>query len=1040
MRRLLTLMVSMLLFFASSVFAQNKTVTGKVTDEKGVPVAGASVQAGKVGTTTGADGTFTLSVPANTKQLRVTYVGFESTSVSIGTSPMAIVLTSEDKSLSEVVVVGYGTQRKKDYTGNTASIKGSAVANRPVQSFDQALGGRAAGVQVNIPNGVLNAAPVIRVRGINSLSLSSVPLFVIDGVPTFTGDFSGTNAAANPLAAINPNDIESIDIAKDAAATAIYGSRAANGVVFVTTKKGSRGKAKVSYDGWIGWNQPFGLPKLLDAFQYTELKNEALRNANAFSATNQFRLTNGPDGKPINTNWYDVVYRTGMMHNNAVSVSGGNESTQYYMSVGYTEQEGILRRNDFKRLGILMNVDHKANKYISLGAKLQYTNTMNLASQSSGSLPGEAFNTTGLGRVPMITAPNVAPYKNDGTYNISGNLIGVMDNLVGQVGFSNPVVGFDLNRSNSEINQMQSNLYIQAKPFEFLTLKSVYALDYVYVDNELYQHPLSNEGFSNNGFAQSWFNKTKRWVWTNTAQFSKSFKKHNVSALIGVEQQKTEFLGYGLSRQNVNDPAFTNIQGGWTTPNTAGLGISDNYLYSEFASANYNFDRKYFIAANIRRDGASQLGANSKFGTFYGISGGWEISEEDFWKQSFFGKTFSSFKIRGSYGKVGNISGLGNYASLSQFTSGLYGGAGTVAFAQAGNNNLGWETSTKTDFGVNFGVLNNRITAELAYYKNNVNGLILNVPQPPSAGLPNAIATNIGSLYNEGFEYLIAADVVRGKNFTWRASINGAYNHNEVTSLAPGITQILTATSNLESVNITRPGYSIGQLFVTRTAGVDPATGRRIFINGAGRQVFFQHVAPPSQARFMYADGTTAPAVGSQDAVVYGNTIPRWTGGFDNTFRYKQFELNVLFTYQLGYNIYFGSNAGLRDQRFWNNSTDVLARWQKPGDVTEIPRLVFGDNISNGSAFPLDVNVFNGNFLKLRGMTFAYNLPAKYADKLKISTARFYVAGNNLLIFTKYPGPDPEVSSNGNTPGAPGVDRNTIANARSITVGLNIGF
>jgi len=1033
-------MVSMLLFFASSVFAQNKTVTGKVTDEKGVPVAGASVQAGKVGTTTGADGTFTLSVPANTKQLRVTYVGFESTSVSIGTSPMSIVLTSEDKSLSEVVVVGYGTQRKKDYTGNTASIKGSAVANRPVQSFDQALGGRAAGVQVNIPSGVLNAAPVIRVRGINSLSLSSVPLFVIDGVPTFTGDFSGTNAAANPLAAINPNDIESIDIAKDAAATAIYGSRAANGVVFVTTKKGSRGKAKVSYDGWIGWNQPFGLPKLLDAFQYTELKNEALRNANAFSATNQFRLTNGPDGQPINTDWYDVVYRTGMMHNNAVSVSGGNESTQYYMSVGYTEQEGILKRNDFKRLGILMNVDHKANKYISMGAKLQYTNSMNLASQSSGSLPGEAFNTTGLGRVPLITAPNVAPYNNDGTYNLAGNLIGVMGNLVGQVGFSNPVVGFDLNRSNSEINQMQSNLYIQAKPFEFLTLKSTYALDYVYVDNELYQHPLSNEGFSTNGFAQSWYNKTKRWVWTNTAQFNKSFKKHNVGALIGVEQQKTEFIGYGLSRQNVNDPAFTNIQGGWTTPNTAGLGISDNYLYSEFASVNYNFDRKYFIAANVRRDGASQLGANSKFGTFYGISGGWEISEEDFWKQSFFGKTFSSFKIRGSYGKVGNISGLGNYASLSQFTSGLYGGAGTVAFAQAGNNNLGWETSTKTDFGVNFGVLNNRITAELAYYKNNVNGLILNVPQPPSAGLPNAIATNIGSLYNEGFEYLIAADVVRGKNFTWRASINGAYNHNEVTSLAPGITQILTATSNLESVNITRPGYSIGQLFVTRTAGVDPATGRRIFINGAGRQVFFQHVAPAGQARFMFADGTTASAVGSQDAVVYGNTIPRWTGGFDNTFRYKQFELNVLFTYQLGYNIYFGSNAGLRDQRFWNNSTDVLARWQKAGDVTEIPRLIFGDNISNGSAFPLDVNVFSGNFLKLRGMTFAYNLPTKYADKMKISSARFYVAGNNLAIFTKYPGPDPEVSSNGNTPGAPGVDRNTIANARSITVGLNIGF
>jgi outer membrane receptor protein involved in Fe transport len=377
---------------------------------------------------------------------------------------------------------------------------------------------------------------------------------------------------------------------------------------------------------------------------------------------------------------------------------------------------------------------------------------------------------------------------------------------------------------------------------------------------------------------------------------------------------------------------------------------------------------------------------------------------------------------------------------LSTFSSGLYGSAGTVGYSQAGNPNLTWETSKKTDVGLNFGLFNDRLTAEIGYYNSNNDGLLLFVPQPPSAGLPSNIPTNIGSMYNRGFEFDIKYNVVQNKDFSWTTSFNLSTNDNKVLSLAPGITNIIGSTGGLENPSITMPGQPIGMLFVTRTAGVDPASGRRIFLNAQGRQVLFQHVAPAGQSRFMYADGSVAPTVSSADAIVYKNTHAKIFGGFENNLRFKDFELNALFTYQMGNWLYYGTQAGLRDQRFWNNEVGVLNRWQKAGDVTEFPRAVFGDNVSNGSSFPLDINVFKGDFIKLRTLTIGYNIPKNMLEKIKISNARFYVSGNNLLILTAYPGPDPEVSSNGNGTTNFGVDRNTVANQRTITVGINVGF
>ena len=1045
------------LLLSSLVMVAQKTLTGKVTDEKGSPLSNVSVvvKGTSTGTITSSDGSFSLKVLPSAKTLVFSAIDMVAIEKQIGNQSMIDVKMSvEDKSLSEVVVTGYGTQRKRDLTGNIATIKGAVVANKPVQSFEQALAGRAAGVQITVPNGVLNTPPVFRIRGTNSISLSSYPLIVVDGVPTPTGDFSSTSAAGNALASINPNDIENIDIAKDAAATAIYGSRAANGVVFITTKKGKSGKAKVSYNTNISWTSPYGIPEVLNAQEYVDYKNMAAANNQNVNTTNptgsgyvKFALATDANGKTIDTRWSDFVYRTGFSQDHNLNVSGGNDNTTYYFSAGYSNQAGIIRKNDFVRKNVLFNVDSRVNNFLTVGGKISYSNELNKAANTSGSLSGEAFNTGGFGRLVLVNAPNVSPYNNDGTYNISpNNVIGPMANSIAQVGFYNPVVLLDKNRQYSETNHIQSNAYIQFKPTSWLALKSMYGIDYLLVDNETFLTPIHGDGFSATGSASSTYGKYKRWTWVNTAQADYQFAgKHNVSALVGTEQDRRFNVGFGVNRQTLSDPAFTVIQAGWVTPNTAGMVYGENYLLSKFGRFAYDYSKKYFLSANFRQDEYSAFA--SKKANFWGLSAGWELGKEEFWKSSPLGNLFNSFRLRGSYGKVGNTAGIGDYVIYSSYGSGLYGGNPTLGFNFAGNSNLQWETSAKFDVGANFSMLNDKIQVEVTNYKNDISDLILNVPQSPSAGVPNAIPTNVGAMYNKGWEFTLTVNPFRTKNFNWNSSLNITTNNNQVTSLAPGLTEILSSTSGLETVSRTAVGYSLGYLWLVRNGGVDAQTGRRILLNKAGAPVLYQYAPPTGQFQWSNPDGTqykennlAATVTQAKDGVMYGNTIPRYYGGWDNTFRYKSFDLNVLLTYQFDFYVYYGTNAGLHDQRFWNNAKDVLTAWKKPGDVTTVPRPVYLDNISNGSGLPMSYNAFKGDFVKLKNISLAYSVPAKLLNKVKVSSARLFVSGQNLAIFTKYPGPDPEVSSNGNSNTGQGIDRNTIANGRTITLGLNIGF
>jgi TonB-linked SusC/RagA family outer membrane protein len=1038
MKKLL-LSLAVLLACAMTLSAQ-RTVTGTVVDESAEALIGATilVKGTSIGTVSDINGNFSINVPADAAALQFSYTGFKTQEVPLTAANVYnVVLIADVAIIEDIVVVGYGTQQKRDVTGTIATIKGSEIANLAVQSFDQALQGRAAGVNVNIPNGVLNNPPVIRVRGINSINLSSFPLIVIDGIPTYTGDVGSNSAANNPLSNINPADIESIDILKDASAAAIYGSRASAGVVLITTKRGQKGRTRVNYDNWAGWTQPARLFDLLNAEQYVTIKNEAARNA---GLPDQFFLETR-DGRPIDTDWYDEVFRTGFSHNHNLGFSGGGDNTNFYISLGYTSQEGMIKRNEFERYSARLNLDHRVGKLLSLGTTVNYANNFNSA-PNTGSLPGQAFNTAGLGRIPLITAPIVSPRNPDGSYNIAGNnQIGRGPNLQ-QTGFYNPLPIIELNTFTSEGNQIQASAYGQLNLLPNLSLRTQYGVDNLILEDISFASPIHGDGFGAGGSASNINRSNKRWNWQTILNYDLALgERHKLGFLLGNEQQYTEINRWGATRVQIADPFFTTFQGNFTTINPLGNFQGENFLLSYFGRVNYNFGRKVLLSANIRQDEYSAFAEGRKAGVFWGASLGYALSEEAFW-QNAFGSTINYFRVRGSYGEVGNNNGIGDFASLSTYGSGLYGPSTTLVFNQAGNPELSWETSKKTDVGINFGLFNDRIQGEITYFENLIDGLILNAPQAPSKGIPgNTIATNIGSMKNTGWEFGLNGTVVRSGKFSWNSNFNIALLRNEVLSLTDDGSDIFGATSGLETANITRIGESVGSIYAVETAGVNPATGQRVFINRQGQQVQYSHVVPTGQSRWTFFDGTPAPPVAvATDGQVYGPTIPKWFGAWDNTLRYGNLDFNVQLNYAGGNYIYNGTKAGLRDMRFWNNHTDLLNRWQREGDVTNIPRVVFGDNVSNGSAIIMSENVEKGDFLRVRNVTLGYTIMPAFIRRANITNLRVYANVHNALLFTGYTGTDPEVSTNGNANLTPGVDRNSVPMARTFTFGLNLGF
>ncbi len=1039
------------------LYGQND-ITGIVKDINNEPLIGANIVVKanpSIGTVTDIEGKFTIKAPKANAILVVSYTGYQSKEVLVGNEDDLEIILSAGTVLDEIVFVGYGTQRKSNVTGAISSIKGSEVALMPVQSFDQSLQGRAAGVQITTPNGVLNNPPVIRIRGTNSINLSSQPLIVIDGIPTFTGDFSTNNAASNPLGNLNPSDIESFEILKDASASAIYGSRASAGVILITTKRGKKGSTKVSYDGWVGQTTPMRLFDVLNSAQYLEVKNEALANAND---TRRFIAGKDVNGNPIDTRWYDHTHQKGISHNHSLNFSGGNESTSYFSSVGYSDQEGFLRGNTFKRLTGRINIDHSISKVIKIGNNFAITNTIN-AGPNTGSLAGGAFAISGLGRLPLVLQPILAPFinqngagsqsKDEGfDYNISStNNIGGMGNVLPSA-FVNPNFILDNNSFQSTNLHLVGGAYVDVKILDGLNWRTTIGIDRLSLEDISFADARHGDGFNTAGRSDNIFQTINRWNLQNTLNYNIEINKiHDFSTLIGFEDQRTIRDRWGASRTQISDPFFKTFQGNYTIINPFGNLQRENFLTSIFSRISYAYRKKYSINLNVRQDGYSAFSEGKKFGLFYGGSLGYTISEEDYWKKTF-GSKINHLKLRASYGVVGN-NGVEDFASLSLFNSGLYANDPVLRYSQAGNPNLSWETSRKLDIGLTLGILEDKIQAELAYYKNDVDNLILQVPQSPSKGIPNNIVSaNAGSMYNKGVEASLTYNILRRKSFDWSVNLNFSTLKNEVTSLGEDNADINTLTSGLEQTNITRVGQSIGSIYAIPTNGINPATGQRIFLRRnivdnqvTTTEVQYNHAATPAMRWTLVSTGevTGAPSL-ANSGVVYGPTMPSFFGGLSNKFRYNNFDLELFFQYSGGNYIYNGSQAGLRDMRNWNNSTDVLDRWTEQNKDGTIPKVVFGDNVSNGSLIPISENIQKGDFVRLRNVMFGFKIPNQLVRKLNIANIRAYAQIQNALLFTKYKGSDPEISSNGDTNVGIGIDRNTVGQGKTSTLGIQINF
>ncbi|WP_460581700.1 SusC/RagA family TonB-linked outer membrane protein [Hymenobacter luteus] len=1044
-------------------WAQTQTISGRVvgTDGSGLPGVTVIVKGGSQGTSTDSDGRYSISVPASTSTLVYSFIGYAPKEVAIaGQSSINVTLSSSATGLDEVVVVGYGTQSRRDLTGSVATVNAAQIANKPVQSFEQALQGQAAGVNITTPNGVLNNPPVVRIRGVNSISLSSAPLYVIDGIPAFSGNSSAVGSVPNnPLSNINPNDIESVEVLKDASASAIYGSRAAGGVILITTKKGKRGQSRLSLDSWVGWSKPVRLYDILNAEDYIAIKNESVRNLNANRialappgttptlAVEGFRPTLDANGNPVDTKWYDYIYRTGFSSSNTLNFSGGTEKTTYYTSVGYTDQKGMLKGNSFKRASARLNLDHKIFSRLTVGMRAGYSNSRT-ASPNSGSVADGAFGTAGLGRLPLVLPPNVPAYNPDGSYNTNGAGIGAGANInpTGSnnapllPGYYNPVVDLENNYFRSEGNEVQGSVYANLEIVKGLNLRSTYGIYNIAFEDQAFYTSLAGDSY-NIGSASNFYRTNKRWNWQNTAQYDLTLGgKHNFSLLGGTEQQKTTIDRWGANRTSLADPFFTTFQGGYTNIATTGNFQGENYLLSYFGRLNYNFSSKYLASINFRRDGYSAWA--QKWGNFYGASVGYAISEEDFWKNSSALSRVSFLKFTGSYGEVGNSQGVDDYASLALYNPALYGPTASLFFAAAGNPNLTWETSKKTDVGLSFGLFDDRIQGDASYYKNLVDGLILYIPQAPSKGIPdNSIPSNVGSMQNTGVELNLRVNAITTPNFSWSVNANLTTLKNKVLKLQYDDQRIGTATSGLETVNYTRVGHSVGEILAVPSPGVNKANGRRLVEkrNADGTKTLVQYDHQGTGWTTLDGQPTSAPSQ-LADGEYYGPTLPKWYGGFDNTFRYKNFDLGVFIQFSGGNYIYNGTKAGLHDMRFWNNDVDIKDRWTPENPNGEWPRVVYGDNVSNGSALILSTNVEKGDFARLRNVSLGYSLNQGLASRIGLSTARLYVQVQNAALLTKYKGIDPEISTNGSSNTGAGVDRNSVGQARTYTVGFNIGF
>ena len=1005
------LMYTLLLLFTAVGYAQQ--VSGNVTDNDNLPLPGVNVvvKGTTVGTQTDFDGNYTINTTSG-DALIFSYLGQKTVEIAVGaSSTINVKMEADAQALEEVVVVGYGSQKKRDLTGSVASVKGSEIARLPVASVDNALQGRAAGTFVSSPSGTPGAGMTIQIRGNSSLTASSEPLYVIDGIPMIPEDlsdlFSG-GQRTNSIADLNPADIESIEILKDASATAIYGSRGANGVVLITTKRGKTGAPRVEINSYYGFQNVTNTIDMLSSREQLELMNDAAAQDNrdlgtsyADNYVSDLWGFDPNDPELRNTDWYGEIFRTAAIQSHDVSISGGNDRTQYYTSLAYFNQEGVQLGTGFERISGRINLDTKVKDWLKIGANVSINRTIQDRTINDNSLYGVVINT-------IAGDPLMPVREEDGTYADPFNYFGwwMLDNPV--------LIANEYSRFTRNTRGLAS-VFADVQFFKGLSFRTATSIDYTSLTDESYTPIISRESSNANANGLGVYGSTEDFTWITENYFTYTpdlGDTNNLNLVLGTSYQASKRNFSSINAQGFPSDQFIKLAAAAEVTDAETSGTEWG-LASYYFRANYGLADKYLFTVTGRADGSSRFGSENRFGFFPSGSVAWRVSQENFLKEV---DGLSDLKIRASYGITGNQDGIGNFASRGLFGVDNYRAGATLIPTQLSNQNLSWENTSQFNIGIDLGLWNNRLTFTTDYFVKQTDDLLLNRVIPGISGFGTVI-DNIGEVENKGFEFSLNGAILTG-DLKWNSSFNISFIDNEVKKLAVD-EQVISDS------HILAEGNPIGTFFLIDQDGVDPQTGNIIWDD-------------------LNRDGI----INSGDRQIVGNAQADYFGGWNNSFSYKGFDLSFLFQFSVGNEIFNHSRASYENLGWsrigtgfplpdGNNHAVANNRWKQPGDITDIPRASLENlNWREYSTRWLE----DGSFLRLKTLNIGYNFQDKVTSRIGIDKLRFYVQAQNLLTFTDYTGLDPEVSQNSRDPRIAGSDFGTLPQSKSFALGINIGL
>ena len=1024
------------------ILVLEQTISGIVTDlEDNEPLPGVNVlvKGTTIGTVTDVDGNYRLTVPDDAETLVFSSVGYTSQEVAINNQTVINMgLAPDVQSLSEVVVVGYGTQQRRDVTGSVASIPAESIDELPVSNFSEALSGQVAGVQVQQTTGAPGGGLNIRVRGTGSITAGNEPLYVIDGYPvsnnTNIASEGAPDQAINPLSSLNPNDIESIEVLKDASAAAIYGSRGANGVVLITTKRGEAGKPQVQFSAYAGIQEVTKTIDMLNAYQFAELSREAFNNAwvdrgGNPNDPNEVR----PDGERLrippeflntdlleaNTDFQDAIFTTAPVQNYQLSVSGGNENARYFVSGGYFDQKGIVKSSGFERFSARANVDVDVSEKVKIGLHLTPTYSINDLASAEGHWAGNGAINAALAIMPIF--PLKTP---DGGYGSQ------IDFGYGMPTISSPYA--IVNEYQGELRQLRllGNVFGEYEIIEGLTFRTSIGTDINTYRTNTYSPTIidrqGNPSVANFNTAQE-----VNWLNENTLNFSRLIDEdHNVGALLGVTIQKEMWETSSIEATNFPNDIIPTLNAGQIT--AGGSRAEEWSLLSYLGRVNYTFKDKYLATATIRTDGSSRFGQDTRWGVFPSASLGWRISEENFMQNI---ATVSDLKLRASYGVTGN-NFIDNYGAIGLLTGDNYVfGSGTgnlvngLAQNTLSNPELSWETTRQLDVGLELGLFEDRLFFVADYYLSNTSDLLLEVPIPTSTGFDISLQ-NIGKVENEGLEFALTSRNFTG-NFQWTTNANISFNRNKVLALGPEGDPIRTG-SGIGNTHITEVGEPIGNFYGYIQEGV--------YIDQ--QDLDSSPSFPNSQAGDVkYRDVDENGEITPDDRTIIGNNRPDFVWGVTNSFVFKGFDLNVILQGVQGNEILNLSSRFISNlEGNQNQRVEVLDRWRSPeqpgnGIIPRASSRTTGNNNNVSTRW-----IEDGSFVRVRNITLGYNFPGSLFTNTFIQSARAYLGIQNAFTFTDYKGYNPEVNLEGNAPLTPGTDYGGYPLARTYTIGVNLNF